>query len=228
MKGETNISTDDSRAAHEGAWNAMQYANRIATTKSLPPWERVVQRINTLIIGPSIVPEHRRAFAGQYRKTNAYILGAGVETSPWLQLGEDMFLYGSQMDERIKKTKRGAENIGTFLDTIAWAHYELVKIHPFIDGNGRTARQGMDLLSKHFGVKSIILGPVHKNGYFSALERVNQSGNLDHLTLFLAAQLWKEYIRSPKPEDQAYAFYIKQKVTELNLNIYAKSKPARR
>jgi fido (protein-threonine AMPylation protein) len=147
------------------------------------------------------------------------VINAGAEPTQWMDLHSRMSAYGHEMDERIKTLNPGAENIGNFLDNIAWGHYELSIIHPFIDGNGRTSRQSMDLLCKHFGIKSITLGRINKPAYIQALSQVDQTGELDYFTLFLSAQLWREYARSKSPVDQAYAFHIQEKIKTLNQNI---------
>ncbi len=217
-----------SKAAHEGHWRAMQYTNDIIKTNHFPNWENIITSIHREILAPSVLPEHRDQFAGKYRRTNAYVLDSSVETSPWFQVHEDMYQYGLAMDKKIAELKPGIENIGNLLDTIAWAHYELVRIHPFVDGNGRTARQAMDLLCKRFRIKTIILGRIHKDGYLDALKRVDQTKDLDHLTLFLSAQSWGNYERGDSVRDEISRFYIDKKIKQLNESIISKHKKTRK
>lgn len=67
----------------------------------------------------------------------------------------------------------------------ARAHYGLVAIHPFVDGNGRTARLLMNLLLVRAGYPPALL-PVEQRGrYYDVLEAAN-SGNLQPFEVYIA------------------------------------------
>lgn len=51
------------------------------------------------------------------------------------------------------------------------AHFKLVSIHPFVDGNGRTARLLMNLLLMQAGFPSGIIRKEDRNAYISSLEK---------------------------------------------------------
>lgn len=61
------------------------------------------------------------------------------------------------------------------------AHQQLVSIHPFNDGNGRTARLLMSYVQHYYGQPLTIVFREDKRAYFDALE---QSRRTDDLTLF--------------------------------------------
>ena len=50
-----------------------------------------------------------------------------------------------------------------------WAHYELVTIHPWADGDGRTCRLLMNLLQREFGVLPTKVLKEDKAEYIQAL-----------------------------------------------------------
>jgi Fic family protein len=50
------------------------------------------------------------------------------------------------------------------------AHYTLVSIHPFVDGNGRTARLLMNLMLLREGYPPVSIGPEQRSNYLAALE----------------------------------------------------------
>lgn len=53
------------------------------------------------------------------------------------------------------------------------AHYRLVSIHPFADGNGRTARLLMNLLLLRAGYPPIAVRPEHRKIYLDTLEEAS-------------------------------------------------------
>jgi cell filamentation protein len=55
-----------------------------------------------------------------------------------------------------------ATNSQAHLDTLTFAHYEFVRIHPFNNGNGRTGRILMNLVALKFGYRPLEL--YHREG----------------------------------------------------------------
>jgi Fic family protein len=55
-------------------------------------------------------------------------------------------------------------------ETAFAAHARLVAIHPFNDGNGRTARLLMNLLLMQAGYPPVVIGPEHRATYIDALQ----------------------------------------------------------
>lgn len=65
------------------------------------------------------------------------------------------------------------------VELAAEAHYRLVSIHPFIDGNGRTARLLMNLILIAHGYPPAIIRKRDRLAYISSLERAQLGGNLE-------------------------------------------------
>ncbi len=57
------------------------------------------------------------------------------------------------------------------------AHAQLVSIHPFSDGNGRTARLLMNLLLFKGGYPPLVIGPEDRPDYIDSLERRQLTGD---------------------------------------------------
>lgn len=71
------------------------------------------------------------------------------------------------------------------IELAALAHYKLVSIHPFVDGNGRTARLLMNLVLGLNGFPPAIIEIEKKNMYFKILEKAQTTGNLEDFLLLI-------------------------------------------
>ena len=63
-----------------------------------------------------------------------------------------------------------SENINNEPITAIMAHLKFVSIHPFTDGNGRTARLLMNALLLKYGYAPIIVRPNDRKKYLAAIE----------------------------------------------------------
>ena len=57
------------------------------------------------------------------------------------------------------------------------AHYKLVSIHPFIDGNGRTARLLMNVILMQEGYPPALIRKEERKRYISAIEQYQLGGS---------------------------------------------------
>ena len=74
------------------------------------------------------------------------------------------------------------------------AHYRLVAIHPFSDGNGRTARLLMNLLLLRAGYSPIAVRPVDRGAYIASLEQAQVTGDLATFRTLLTGRLHETLI----------------------------------
>jgi len=130
--------------------------------------ERTIKEIHSLILHGI-----DRENAGRYRTVPVMISGSTyMPPQPYLieKQMEDLMIRFKQMEE---------EKVHPVL-VAAYLHDELVRIHPFIDGNGRTSRLLMNLYLLRNGYVIIILKGSNdaKVGYYKALEK----SHAEHLT----------------------------------------------
>jgi Fic family protein len=79
----------------------------------------------------------------------------------------------------------------------ALLHLNLATIHPFVDGNGRTARLLMNLALLQSGYPVTIIPPVLRADYITALQASNKGDNTPFIN-FITCCVWesqKEYLR---------------------------------
>ena len=92
--------------------------------------------------------------------------------------------------------------------TVFEAHFRLTEIHPFGDGNGRTARLLMNFLLVRGGYPPVAVRPQDRKTYLDALERGSLAGDLRPSQNFMHERLdatLAEYLRAlqealPRPK----------------------------
>lgn len=67
-------------------------------------------------------------------------------------------------------------------------HYRFIRIHPFDDGNGRTARILMNFILMQFGFPPVIIKTEDKANYFAALQMAD-AGNIEIFVNYIAKNL---------------------------------------
>lgn len=70
--------------------------------------------------------------------------------------------------------------------------YRFLKIHPFIDGNGRTSRWLFNYIMKNNGYVSVIIYPEDKEEYYKVLDRCSKD-NVTSLIIFMCKCILKQY-----------------------------------
>lgn len=96
---------------------------------------------------------------------------------------------GNEMYGQIKSFYRelAGKNRLNGIELAAWTHAEFVRIHPFLDGNGRTSRLLMNyqLLSK--GFLPISIAKEDRLDYYNALDKYAVKGELTDFTDMIAS-----------------------------------------
>lgn len=141
--------------------------------------------------------------AGQYRNIPVRIAGSSHEPPPAWEIPaliDDWATWlAAEMDQ---------------LDTVslaAMAHHKLVEIHPFIDGNGRTARLIMNVILMRAGYPPAIIATINRQQYYRVLSQadrndpvplVNFVGRAVEQSLTLYVQACTPQLEPPQPEDE--------------------------
>jgi Fic family protein len=71
------------------------------------------------------------------------------------------------------------------------AHFDLVSIYPFYDGNGRTSRLLMNYIQAVFGLPLAIVFKEDKSDYFTALQESRKQENIQPFYTFMYLQYEK-------------------------------------
>mgnify|MGYP001653834431 FL=1 len=126
--------------------------------------------------------------AGRYRKENVTIKGATHIPPDYLKVPELM--------EKLILTYNTWNEYHPIIQA-ALLHGELVKIHPFVDGNGRTSRLLMNLDLMNSGYNPVIIKKESRLKYYEALDKAHTTGNYTDfvkLVTKLEVEMLKKYL----------------------------------
>ncbi len=170
-------------SGHAAAFNRM-----VALSQSKEITEDHIRQLHHLFYSP-IDPEQ----AGQYRQQKVIITGSEHKPPSPLQVPKKMIALFRQAPKQRKKLHS--------VSFAAWLHLQLVSIHPFIDGNGRTARLAMNLALVQDGYPVTVIPPIRRMEYIRALERAHlkqvkqPEDSFEHFIAECAEQALIEYLR---------------------------------
>jgi len=146
---------------------AINHYEAINFIRDLVTSNETFNKHNLLTIHGLILHGLDRENAGRFRQVPVMISGSQhIPPQPWQidKLMEDYFLYYQQKSTELHPIILAAE-----------LHEQLATIHPFIDGNGRTARLVMNLilLKAGYPIANISGDTASRLAYYSALEKCN-------------------------------------------------------
>lgn len=104
---------------------------------------------------------------GSYRNVRVRISGSDAVLPNPIKVPQLMEELCQKLDSREDSFLKALE-----------AHYKLVEIHPFVDGNGRTARLLMNLILLRAKVLPLIVPPRECKRYITVINRRNTRGHL--------------------------------------------------
>jgi len=107
--------------------------------------------------------------AGKYREVQVKITGAGYNLPFPVQIPTKMRAF--------EKWLRDRKNQRNVIDFASMAHFKLVNIHPFVDGNGRTARLLMNLILINHGFPPTIILKTERAKYYQTLRLADKGNN---------------------------------------------------
>lgn len=105
----------------------------------------------------------------------------------------------SKLMEKMFKEQREQRHSLHPVELASWLHNKFVQIHPFTDGNGRTARLLMNWVLMHNGLPPVIIETRNKEKYYNAIEAADKEEQKPFCS-FLAQQLLEQYTTPQQTE----------------------------
>lgn len=203
LKSKNQSSSNLIKMLHHTLFNGVESY----TKKGITPNEPGVFRREDLIL------------AGEPK--NFYVRGTDV--------GPIMREYTDNLDEVLQSLpKAPLGNVEQIVNNAAWAHYVFIRIHPFLDGNGRLGRMIMQRILGGGGFKDVIFVNEAAQGTrkfvekrtkgLDAMNQVDETGSLNPLELYIAELLRGGYTNpnevNIKDELDQYIFKKKRELAE--------------
>ena len=117
------------------------------------------------------------ASKGELRKLNVTAGAGGRSYMNWMKVPQKLETFCQELNAR-RRTLDPAD-IAAIYELSFWAHYELVTIHPWADGNGRTSRLLMNLLQMEYGVLPTKVFKEDKGEYIQALIDTRETEDIE-------------------------------------------------
>lgn len=172
-----------------GHFEAHDYMMEIAREGPLTFSEETVKKLHYLFYRGIDDDE-----AGEYRRIEVYITGTEYVPPPPEEIPALMSEFVAELNCQ--------KNLHPVLLS-AYAHRRLAEIHPFVDGNGRTARLLMNLILVNAGYRVVSIPPIYRHSYYAALQSAQHSPNagndqFNELICLYELESQKDYCRMLK------------------------------
>lgn len=134
---------------------------------------------------------------GEYRKENVKITDSSHLPPHYSKVPELMKIAETELQERLDKLEKmqgfffndedlddeKLNSIDNIIETGAWLHHTITYIHPFLEGNGRTARLAANLIFERYGLIgiSVKIEKENKTKYRQALAQIDNERDYEPL-----------------------------------------------
>ena len=116
---------------------------------------------------------------GLARKSNTWVIGSKFETADYKDITPRINELNNEiniLNKRINKI-----SFSEFVKHVIRIHHKFTVIHPFNDGNGRTARAFMNLQFVRAGFLPVYIKVEDKNAYLEALSLADKNNDYSEL-----------------------------------------------
>ena len=120
---------------------------------------------------------HFDASKGELRKLNVTAGFGGRSYMAFQKVPDKLAAFCEELNRR--RLTMNPDDVAAIYELSFWAHYELVTIHPWADGNGRTSRLLMNLQQMEFDVLPTKVLKEDKAEYIKALIDTREEENID-------------------------------------------------
>jgi len=139
---------------------------------------------------------------GMFRKGN--VSAGGSYFLNYDKVAPYTMKLAKHLDERLPNVQGQEEQLKLSFA----AHFDLVSIHPFYDGNGRTSRLLMNYIQAYYGLPLAIVYNEDKQEYYTALQETKKQEDMQVFYAFMFGQ----YRKHLEQENTSYTQAMSPKI----------------
>ena len=127
-----------------------------------------------------------------------------------MKTNDKVIPYTQELVKRLDQSLPNAQTEDEQFNLSFSAHFDLVSIHPFYDGNGRTSRLLMNYIQAYHGLPLAIVFKEDKADYYVALQETRKQEDMQIFYTFMFGQ---------------YQKHLEQEITSYNEAMSQKAEP---
>ncbi len=131
--------------------------------------------------------------AGRTRTDNNFVLGTKFETVDWREVANELIKLQKPIEDLVTNAKE--LSVSDYVETCLRIHHKITQIHPFRDGNGRSARALLNWMLRIKGLPPIYFKVTEKQSYYEALELADSRNEYTELLRITIRELFRTIIR---------------------------------
>lgn len=175
-----------------------------------------------VLTDPKLVPADVETFESwedRLKETHRHIMVGRPEAGPGLfkevpnRAGGHTFVLPPQVRGTLKEGFKLMQTLNHPLKRAIFTMFLVAEVHPFNDGNGRTARAMMNAELKKAGLARILVPNVYRNEYLNGLRALSNAGDgsslisvLNFAQRFSERINWADYGTAKKTMEDSHAF----------------------
>lgn len=184
IKNETIIENAHEKHEIEGLKEVYEYIHHEKNINNISIY--TILRLHQFLYSKGPHPE----FGGSTRTNPIFLPNSGVETEDWSFIPKRLYELVEPTKKLIQrgvelgKNNKNVDEIISYIDECVELNCKLVKIHPFVDGNGRTIRAFTNLLFIIANIPPIYVKAKEKNEYGKVMNMALVDGDLTQIKRF--------------------------------------------
>ena len=140
----------------------------------------ILMKLHQLLFSKSAHPEA----GGAFRNQPAYISENAVDIYPWEFVQREINDRAQEYNRIADLDIRTSSDIISYIDECTIFTTNLLRVHPFVDGNGRSIRGLQNLMFKKANIPPVYVEPHEKEAYLAAIHKAQALGDYSDIKVF--------------------------------------------